>query len=35
MKIEEVIEILENGGWWDLLIPMFKKRMLRRKCVSL
>ena len=22
MKIEEVIEILENGGWWDLLIPI-------------
>lgn len=22
MKIEEAIEILENGGWWDLLIPI-------------
>lgn len=22
MKIEEAIEILENGDWWDLLIPI-------------
>ena len=22
MKREEAIEVLENGGWWDLLIPI-------------
>ncbi len=22
MKREEAIEILENGGWWDLLVPI-------------
>lgn len=22
MTREEAIEILENGGWWDLLIPV-------------
>lgn len=22
MKREEAIEVLENGGWWDLLIPV-------------
>ena len=22
MKIEEAIEILENGGWWELLVPI-------------
>lgn len=22
MKIEEAIDVLENGGWWELLIPV-------------